>query len=124
MFSTHIKRIAVGVAFVVCALTANAASNDTAAKNWKGDNRAFHCNDWYHCEGRNGGVYHRSEDGVNYYYGGTGVESGFDFSQRSYNYVYNYGDNFNPYDTSNYYRYPAAGACNPVTGRYLTAMGY
>jgi hypothetical protein len=124
MFSTLLKRIAVGVSFVVCALTVSATTNDAAAKKWKGDNQGFHCDDWYHCEGRNGGVYHRSEDGINYYYGGMGVGSGYGVAQSNYIYNYYFGDNIHRYDAPKYYQQPAVGSCNPVTGRYLTAKGY
>ena len=73
MFSISSGRIAVGVAFIVCALIAGATASSANGTKWEGDNdnSNLSCSDQYRCSDWRGGVYRRNADGVTYYYGGS-----------------------------------------------------
>jgi hypothetical protein len=105
MYSINVRRIAVGVAFASCALMAGATTNEANAKKWKGDNHVDHCYDGYRCTDWRGGVYQRSENGVNYYYGG-GEELGYGNRPRKIHYKFQYDFQYDDeYEAPNYYRY-------------------
>ena len=105
MFVMSVNRIAVGVFFAVCALLASATTNDANAKKWKDDPEGYHCYDQYQCNYWRGGVYHRSEDGVNYYYGG-GESLGYGNRPRKIHYEIQYDFQYrNEYEDLNYNRY-------------------
>lgn len=104
MISINTKRIGISAASIIWALTISATTNNTAAKEWKGDNQGYHCDDRYDCKGWRGGVYHRSESGVNYYYGG-GEELGYGNKPKKIHYKLQHDFQYNDeYEDPIYYQ--------------------
>jgi hypothetical protein len=105
MYSVNVKRIAVGVFFAICALLVGATTNEANAKKWKDDPEGYHCYDQYQCNDWRGGVYHRNEDGVTYYYGGD-EDLGYGNRPRKIHYKFQYDFQYDDeYEAPNYYRY-------------------
>jgi hypothetical protein len=104
MYSINMRRIAVGVVFASCALMAGATTNGANAKEWKDDAEGYRCHERYQCNDWRGGIYHRSEGGVNYYYGG-GEELGYGNRPRKIHYKFQYVfQNDDDYEAPNYYQ--------------------
>ena len=107
MFTLNVKRIAAGGIFAVLALTAGATANDANAKKWKDHYRGYHCDDWYRCETGYGGVYHRRLDGIDYYYGGTGLGFRNELRYPYYN-NFDYDHYYDNYDAPYYQQHSSA----------------
>lgn len=104
MNSFNAKRVGITAVFIISALTVGAAANEAATEKPKGDNQGYHCDDRYACKAWRGGVYHRSESGVNYYYGG-GEELGYGNKPKKIHYKLQHDFQYNDeYEDPIYYQ--------------------